>query len=32
MFPDNLYQNSRLQYVGSSGNQIHLIEGVLPPP
>jgi RES domain-containing protein len=32
VFPDNLYQNSRLQYVDSSGNQIYMIEGVLPPP
>jgi RES domain-containing protein len=32
IFPENLYQPSRLQYVDSAGNQIHEIAGVLPPP
>jgi RES domain-containing protein len=32
VFPDNLSHNSSLQYTDSAGNQIHVIEGVLPPP
>jgi RES domain-containing protein len=32
VFPDNLSHNSSLRYTDSAGNQIHVIEGVLPPP
>jgi RES domain-containing protein len=32
VFPENLFQTSRLLYQDSAGNQIHEIAGVLPPP
>jgi RES domain-containing protein len=32
VFPDNLYQNSRLEYTDNTSNVVDVIEGVLPLP